>query len=526
MLRLRDMSLYYPIIYIRGYAMSEGERDETTADPFCGFNLGSTVYRASVNKEDKPKKFIFESPLLRLNNEFGYADVYENGADIIDPDWKPSGINKGIPSQSIVIYRYYDNGSQLLGDGRSEDIENYAKGLSDLILRVRDLVVAQEGILPKDFKCYLVAHSMGGLVVRGFLQNKKLGADAARKTVDKVFTYATPHNGIDMAGINVPSWLSWNKMSTFSRENMAKFLDMEDVYKKYKRVDFIPKADFPIDRIFCMVGTNRADYEVAHGMSRTFAGHGSDGLVKIENASLWGLDENNETTHSAATAYTYRSHSGFFGIVNCEEAYQCLKRFLFGDVRIDLWLQIDKVELPPDLDGKNVEALYQFEMRAGPRGKRWFLTRRVAEEDSTACRTHQQLTDPAQIPAKSIYMSTVFLANSARVNPNDPSLSYAMDIGVRVPDYLVDKAFWPKQHYEGAYLFRDGLIVTMTPPQTPGGAWFVDYGWQSEAVGRAVRNIDYSDLGKGKLEILIPFANKVAPGVAGNVQLIVSAWNN
>jgi hypothetical protein len=59
------MSLLHPIIYIRGYAMSEGERDETTADPFCGFNLGSTVYRASVNKEDKPKKFIFESPLLR-----------------------------------------------------------------------------------------------------------------------------------------------------------------------------------------------------------------------------------------------------------------------------------------------------------------------------------------------------------------------------------------------------------------------------------------------------------------------------
>lgn len=202
-----------------------------------------------------------------------------------------------------------------------------------------------------------------------------------------------------------------------------------------------------------------------------------------------------------------------------------MKRFLFGDVRIDLWLQIDKVELPPDLDGKNVEALYQFEMRAGPRGKRWFLTRRVAEEDSTACRTHQQLTDPAQIPAKSIYMSTVFLANSARVNKNDPSLSYAMDIGVRVPDYLVDKSFWPKQHYEGAYLFRDGLIVTMTPPQTPGGEWFVDYGWQSEAVGRAVRNVDYSDLGKGKLEILIPFANKVAPGVSGSVQLIVSAWN-
>jgi hypothetical protein len=32
-----DLSCH-PIIYVRGYAMSEGEIDETTADPFCGFN--------------------------------------------------------------------------------------------------------------------------------------------------------------------------------------------------------------------------------------------------------------------------------------------------------------------------------------------------------------------------------------------------------------------------------------------------------------------------------------------------------
>lgn len=29
----------YPIIYIRGYAKSVSERDETSADPFCGFNV-------------------------------------------------------------------------------------------------------------------------------------------------------------------------------------------------------------------------------------------------------------------------------------------------------------------------------------------------------------------------------------------------------------------------------------------------------------------------------------------------------
>ena len=49
---------YYPIIYVRGYAMSESERDETAADPFCGFNVGSTVYRAAIDKNAAPKRFI------------------------------------------------------------------------------------------------------------------------------------------------------------------------------------------------------------------------------------------------------------------------------------------------------------------------------------------------------------------------------------------------------------------------------------------------------------------------------------
>ena len=60
----------WPIIYVRGYAMTKGEIDETTADPFCGFNLGSTVYRATSNRKAPPKKLIFESPVVRLGIDF------------------------------------------------------------------------------------------------------------------------------------------------------------------------------------------------------------------------------------------------------------------------------------------------------------------------------------------------------------------------------------------------------------------------------------------------------------------------
>src|SRR6185436_20153738 len=248
-----------------------------------------------------------------------------------------------------------------------------------------------------DFRCHLVAHSMGGLVCRAFLQNPDLGEDKARKCVDKFFTYATPHNGIEMGGINVPEWLTQSDIDNFSRDRMAGYLDLKPIYKKTKRVDWMPEELFPSQRIFCMVGTNRSDYEVAAGLSRTFAGNGSDGLVRVANASVWGVNAKGVFSEPSATAYAYRSHSGHFGIVNSEEAYQNLVRFLFGDVRVDIWLDISEVRLPQALEAKadQVDALYQFELLAAPRGKRWFLTRRVAEEDSPACRTHRQLTAPS-----------------------------------------------------------------------------------------------------------------------------------
>jgi len=178
---------------------------------------------------------------------------------------------------------------------------------------------------------------------------------------------------------------------------------------------------FPSERIFCMVGSNRGDYNVAAGLSRTFAGNGSDGLVRIANASVWGINKRGKFSEPSATAYCYRAHSGRFGIVNSEEAYQNLVRFLFGDVRVDLWVDVQGVRVPQELerddDAGKVDALYQFEVMASPRGKRWYLTRRVAEEDSVACRDHSALKKATPDAPDKIYLSTVFLANRYKVNP-------------------------------------------------------------------------------------------------------------
>lgn len=518
---------FYPIIYVRGYAMTATERDDATADPFCGFNVGSAVYRASVDKKAPARKLIFESPLLRLISDFQYEEVFENGCDIMDDDWKPrrdsSGHErKGISARSVIIHRYYEGSSSLLGDEQAKPIAEYSQALSKLIARVRERVMEGEGIPPEAFKCYLVAHSMGGLVARGMLQNPANDPENMRGSVAKFFTYATPHNGIDVVGLNVPSWLSTNEINTFNRDRIAGLTGMPKVND---RVDFMPASAMPIENVFCMVGTNRADYDVAAGLSRTFVGHGSDGLVKICNASLWGLDDHGAVTQPAATAFAYRSHSGYFGIVNSEEAYQNLTRFLFGDVRVDLWLQVQSVRLPADIEQKQVEALYQFEVLARPKGKPWLLTRRLAEEDSPTCRTHKDVTDPAQPGARLVYLSTVFLANAARMDKDDPSLTYAMDVAVRVPDYVVERKLWLDGHFEGSYLFRDSLVVRLAPPLATGDPWQVTYGWQSQTGTQATQPVAYKDLGAGKFEIRVPFENAGKPGISGEVLLSASAWN-
>ncbi|MCX5761785.1 MAG: hypothetical protein NTW72_09835, partial [Gemmatimonadetes bacterium] len=466
---------FHPIIYVRGYAMSAAERDEAAADPFCGFNLGSTLQRATTDRRKPARKFVFESPVVRLMSDHGYSDVYEQGLDIMDPDWSST-----IPYRSIIVFRYYDDASHLLG--------------------------------------------MGGLICRAFLQNTALASDEARACVDKLFTYATPHNGIEMAGIKVPSWLGTADLDNFSQARMAEYLELKGALARTHRVDWTPESRFPSRRVFCLVGTNRADYEVAAGLSRTFAGHGSDGLVRVANASVWGLDDAGNVSQPCATAYVYRAHSGPFGIVNSEEGYQNLTRFLFGDVRADLSVAVSAVRLPAPIAGKDVRALYQFEAKASPRGKRWFLTRRTAEEDSVACRTLDDLRS-ADAARQQSYLSTVFLSRAARVDPSRPSLAFVCELGVRTPDYEVDLRFWPDQHYEGGYLFRDALLLEIVPPQSAADQWQVTGTWESQqgdassALPTAVLVFDAS---AAEPLVEIPFTAPGAPGLDGVLRVRLS----
>jgi hypothetical protein len=133
---------------------------------------------------------------------------------------------------------------------------------------------------------------------------------------------------------------------------------------------------------------------------------------------------------------------------------------------------------------------------------------------------------------KRIYLSSSFLANRFRVNKDSVTLAYSLTLGVKVPDYEVEKKFWPNRHYEGQYLFRDSVVLEMKPPQSDGDTWQVLYDWQSDNVGQSSTEISIKALrgSGGKLEVVIPFFTgdrtpPRSPGIVGQLRFVISEWN-
>ena len=90
---------YYPIVYVRGYAMRAAEREETFNDTYYGFSATSVEKRQAP----PPQYFeadVFEGQLIRLMKikEYGYADSVNRGLEIFHSN----------PSRSVWVSRFYD----------------------------------------------------------------------------------------------------------------------------------------------------------------------------------------------------------------------------------------------------------------------------------------------------------------------------------------------------------------------------------------------------------------------------------
>jgi pimeloyl-ACP methyl ester carboxylesterase len=482
-----------PIVYVRGFAGGTSGINAATDDPFYGFNAGSTHIR--VGREGIPQYYQFESPLLRLMMDHGYALRVSGDQQRLLDDAPPDSI----PAATLWIYRFYDRSADTFGTRPTEfRIEDAAQGLADFIHEVL--------LKTKDAdQVYLVAHSMGGLVCRSAIQRflcapdcaPALGEGAAvtgavpdpddqrrapasgkmQRTfpVSKVVTYATPHGGIDIElGGPIGDWVidtfGPNGSDIFRERRMREYLSPPG-REDWSPVegDWDPREPYfsalPAERFLSLVGTNPGDYDVAAGWSARAVGVKSDGLVQIRNAYVKGSNR----------SYIHRSHSGRYGIVNSEEGYQNLRRFLFGNLKVSLSFSNLSLDTSED-------TVWQADVSLAVRGLPVLM-----HEQSAAHHCPVVLTDEARkvdTPDAPIPLVNTFLLP---VEPGQPR-RYALDLRVFALREKGGLFSW-HTHLEQIADWQDTLLVDVVTDEN-GLIQSASWQWNSTLAGSIAKTTD------------------------------------
>jgi hypothetical protein len=469
------MALARPIVYVRGYAGTQSDVDETVDDPTYGFNTGSTHIRQS--QDGKADMFMFVSPFARLFRDHDYKDVIDGAVQRLPPRF-PN------PERTVWIYRYYDPTSNTFDrpGGRRLSVDEAAAGLRDFIkdiqTQVREAKRLNGDISDDDapIKVYLVAHSMGGLICRCLIQ-KIYPPGEAERNIDKLFTYGTPHGGIhfDIAGGRLVEKLR-DMVGYHDSDNFGPRKMYESLTRKPKDevpTDFEPRSmdadSFNTDRVFCVIGTNAEDYAVAAGLSRAAVGPQSDGLVQIDNAYVLG----------AHRAYIHRSHSGRYGMVNSAEAYQNLRRFLFGDIKVKALLTNFTLDYSDNHISEIPNVSYFFETQVAIRGLPILMHERTLRHysgeaiDEATFKARYSGETPNQLP-----LFTTFLFQS---NREDGTIRFMLRIALFKQQYQKEFLVFG-DHMERLPLWSDYLMVQLKDIAGSGQPVHFDanYCWVSE----------------------------------------------
>jgi hypothetical protein len=386
--------LEQPIILIRGFGGLGVEDEKRVA--YQGFNDG-TVY-----PQKRGENYIYEGLVLRfMKSRWIYQDatnvVGYYGAHVdLAPAELPKDLRKLNPKffsgakvivdpamaisllepkrdllKTLWVFRYYD-----LNDRK---FPVYGEAVR-LIKFIRALAEVKK--LPET-KVNIIAHSMGGLIVREAIQRSfptdpehKDLPDAKRKKVaesyiNKVVTLGTPHRGITFQVFR--DWLRIDAEKELEHFN-PDFQKTDDELGYEKFGDY-----FDPRRVLTVVGTNYRTYGpvVASWLNRAFAVAGefgpnynrSDGLVKQISAQLPG----------APRTFVHKCHGGPDSLVTSREAFEVSTRFFFGNIKVQLNLVKAEVTRGFDLIGKSE---FFFGVSIKPRGVDFELLHQSAEAEN------------------------------------------------------------------------------------------------------------------------------------------------
>jgi hypothetical protein len=116
----------------------------------------------------------------------------------------------------------------------------------------------------------------------------------------------------------------------------------------------------------------------------------------------------------------------------------------------------------------------------------------------------------------------VFLDMSQRAVMTRPTIAFAADICVRVPEYTVDGFLFLRDHFEGGYLFRDLVTLEATPPATAKDAWKIEYRFAGQ--GSEPKQAKATKTADG-LSFEIPIEQPKPPGIKARLRVETRFWN-
>lgn len=260
----------YPVIFVHGHAISRGNLPEESHESFAR--------------------------MQRLLEDDGYVNAGEIGEgsqfNIPGGDW-----GRMVAPITVRVSYYYisylDLGSYQLRTQRTDSIENYAIRLKELI----DLVKYRTN---KD-KVNIVAHSMGGLVVRQYVA--LFGEDS----INKVIILGTPDRGIEGRVKRLCS------VTGASRE--CSEMDADSVFMK--RIND-PKNDFKTIEGYTITATGC-----------DMAGEDGDGIVLARNVPL-NFTTNLQLNGSCTDALESNLHVRFINPIYYPETFEMIRSILLN----------------------------------------------------------------------------------------------------------------------------------------------------------------------------------------------------
>ncbi len=353
---------HLPIILIRGFGGLGVEDEKALA--YQGFNVGS------VYPQKRGENYIYEGLILRLVKQ---KRRYHDATNVVQFFPAPVRLAQKIPQELEALDPGFFTGSKIVIDPamalrlvrsdedphctlwvfRYYDLDDrtfpvYGEALVRLIDFIRALIKVKTG---DTAKVNIIAHSMGGLIVREAIQTTfpKQGARAADQAINKVITLGTPHKGISFQIFDDLRWLPFS-----AKDELEAFSEDKQTKKPLKPQSWLRFHEFfPAERLLTVVGTNYRTYgvRVSSWANRLFAVGGefgpnynrSDGLVKQANAQIDG----------APRTFVHKCHGGFNSLVTSRESYEIAMRFFHGNVRVRLRLIDGNIKRGKDLIGKS-----------------------------------------------------------------------------------------------------------------------------------------------------------------------------